>query len=404
MVLEPQGFVARIAEDLERTISQGKLPKDGSLPSEQRLAKSYGVSRSTVREALKHLAARGVVVQHPGRRNRAARLDVAITLENLSVALHAIGPAHPERLRLLEGYLSLKRETAVEVLAACCEHASQRELDPVIDACFALAEGTRWEPETRRWAELEFELLRLAACMAARPGHFLLVQSLEKSFWGMAGKLTPHLDSQATYSWAMCAFHALRERDAQAVRRDLPSLLKACDEQLLRSLTSPHEPHDTSGAPAHSQETRVDELPEPSPASSDESPASQSLRVRGEPPSVEISSREESLSSAPPPEAETFNFDAVPTLSLAFPVLSAEFSCEENAALEHALSGEPAASATAPPDGATPESTVALRGLPGAVCANRSACPTGACQTRPTGGAPQGGAGGDWPCCDPPAS
>jgi DNA-binding FadR family transcriptional regulator len=241
MVLEPQGFVARIAEDLERSISQGRLPKDGSLPSEQSLARFYGVSRTTVREALRHLAARGVVVQHPGRRTRAARLDVAVTLENLSMALHALGPAHPERLRLLEGYLTLKRETAVELLAACCEHASTKDLDPLIDACFSLADAAQWKPEGRQWAEQEFGLLRLAACIAGRPGHFLLIQSLERSFWGMAGRLVAHLDSKAMYQWAMCAFHALNARDAQSMRRELPALLKACDERLLSSLALAHE-------------------------------------------------------------------------------------------------------------------------------------------------------------------
>ncbi|WP_052419839.1 GntR family transcriptional regulator [Hyalangium minutum] len=351
MVLEPQGFVARIAEDLERTISQGRLPKDGSLPSEQMLAKSYGVSRSTVREALKQLAARGVVVQHPGRRNRAARLDVAITLENLSVALHDIGPAHPERLRLLEGYLSLKRETAVELLAACCEHASERELAPLIDACFALAEDTRWKPEARQWVEREFELLRLAACVAVRPGHFLLVQSLEKSFGGMAGKLVPHLDAKAMYQWAMCAFHALGERDAQAVRRDLPALLKACDERLLSRLTPAPETRDKTATPPDASA----------------SPAS--------------------------PDAATVSNEV-------FPDFEAEPACAEKSILEPTLSGAPATFAGEPPEGTPPEPTTAVKGeLSGPVCASRSACPTGSCQTRPTGGASPRGREVDRPCC-----
>lgn len=398
MVLEPQGFVARIAEDLERTISQGRLPKDGSLPSEQMLAKTYGVSRSTVREALKQLAARGVVVQHPGRRNRAARLDVAITLENLSVALHAVGPAHPERLRLLEGYLSLKRETAVELLAACCEHASQRDLDSLIDACFALAEGTRWEPQAQRWAQREFDLLRLAACVTARPGPFLLVQSLEKSFSGMAGKLAPHLSAQATYQWAMCAFHALTERDAQTIRRALPGLLKACDEQLLSNFVPSHEPSDTTGALVSSEVPRAEEQGLPRPAVRKESPLPEPLQEE-----------EGALASSPVPMVETAGsdawerpdwLDAEPASCPVVPDASAESTGEERSAQEHASSEEPTAFVTAPPHGATPEPAVATGGLLGSVCPSRSACPTGSCQPLPTGEAERARVGAG-PCCCP---
>ncbi|EAU61806.1 GntR-family transcritional regulator contaniing aminotransferase domain, partial [Stigmatella aurantiaca DW4/3-1] len=69
--MEWVGLVGRVEQDLERMISQGLLPQDGFLPSENTLAKHYGLSRSTVREALKRLAARALIEQHPGRRSRA---------------------------------------------------------------------------------------------------------------------------------------------------------------------------------------------------------------------------------------------------------------------------------------------------------------------------------------------
>ncbi|MBN1206873.1 MAG: winged helix-turn-helix transcriptional regulator, partial [Myxococcaceae bacterium] len=77
----------KVEQELERVISLGQLPEDGVLPSEHTLARRYGVSRSTVREALLRLGTRGLVVQHPGRKSRAVALDEAVTLENLSMAL-----------------------------------------------------------------------------------------------------------------------------------------------------------------------------------------------------------------------------------------------------------------------------------------------------------------------------
>ncbi|EAU68352.1 FadR/GntR family transcriptional regulator [Stigmatella aurantiaca] len=240
--MEWVGLVGRVEQDLERVISQGLLPQDGFLPSENSLAKHYGLSRSTVREALKRLAARELIEQHPGRRSRALPLEGAVTLENLGVVLEGPGAAQPERRKLLEGFLALKRETAVELLAACCQQASARDLDTLAGLCFELAEEARWGENPGRWAELEFALLRQAARAVERPGQALLLQSLERSYRGMARRLVPHLNAQATRQWALCALHALAAKDAQPLRQELPALLQASDGHLLAGLPPPQEP------------------------------------------------------------------------------------------------------------------------------------------------------------------
>ncbi|HEX8435105.1 GntR family transcriptional regulator [Archangium sp.] len=230
--------VTNIEEELERMISRGELPETGTLPSEQMLARRYGVARGTIREALMRLATRGLIVRHQGRQARAVAFEHVVTLENLGVALHDLERAPPQRWRLLEGYFELKRETTLELLARCCAHAPPRELERLANACFALRDGARWDDGARHWVEQEFELLRLAAHAADRPGHFLLVQSLERAFRGMAGVVRPLLASDAVRHWAESALPWLTERDVEALRRDLPPLLLACDEHVLGSLES----------------------------------------------------------------------------------------------------------------------------------------------------------------------
>lgn len=299
--MERTGLVARIEEDLERVISLGKLPRNGFLPSEQVLARRHGVSRATAREALLRLAVRGLVVQHPGRRSRAVPLQESVTLENLSVALHAEGPAHPERRRLLEGFFELKREMTVELLAACCEHASHADLNSLLDVCFLLEQKTPWEEKIIR-AKREFELLRLAALAANRLGHFLLIQSLERSFWAMAERVLPHLDCEAVSRWALCAFHALGERNAQALRHELPALLRAADERLLGVPTS----SDAFRPGQSACQTGPREEP-PTAASPSEAPPNQQLEADG-------AHRSACPSGAPPaPPAEAPSSRSSPT-------------------------------------------------------------------------------------------
>ncbi|WP_224248822.1 FadR/GntR family transcriptional regulator [Hyalangium gracile] len=239
--MEHKGLVSRVAEQLERTIALGQWPK-GRLPSERMMAKRYGVSRTTIRGALQGLAARGLIRQHPGRQSRTVPLGEALSLESLKLLLPE-GRQDMDRRPLLEGYFALKREVTVELLAACCEHASQPDVEQLLNASFALRDEARWQEKRIRWVEREFDLLRLAAQAADRPGHMLLLMSLEKAFRGLADVLLPALQPEALQQWAQCVFNALADRDAQALRQQLPALLKAADEPLLDSLAPVRDAH-----------------------------------------------------------------------------------------------------------------------------------------------------------------
>ncbi|WP_075306445.1 FadR/GntR family transcriptional regulator [Hyalangium minutum] len=386
--MERTGLVAHIEHDLEQVISWGKLPRNGFLPSEQVLAERHGVSRATARVALLRLEARGLVVQHPGRRSRAVPLQEAVTLENLSVALHAEGPSHPERQRLLEGFLELKRELMVDLLAACCERASASNLSQLLNVCFTLGEAAHWE-ESSVWARREFELLRLAAVAANRPGHFLLVQTLERSFWAMAARLLPVLDCAAIRHWGLCAFHALGDKDAQALKRELPALLQASDERVLSSLASTRREYTPPPRLHGSAHQRPERSSKSKPTGDKEVDADHPHR-----PACQTGLHEE------PPE------DALPFEPLQgnLPDTAVLRGAAGQTGSREGPSEAPAPSATPPrqlPDAAvayrsacqtracqtpheeTPPAEGAQRQLPDAAVAYRSACQTRACQTPP---------------------
>ncbi|WP_223646554.1 FadR/GntR family transcriptional regulator [Corallococcus sp. EGB] len=246
------GLVAYVEAELERDIALGRLPRCGQFGSEATLARRHNVCRGTIREALRRLAARGLVVQRPGRRTRAVALDESLTLENLGLALH--DARSPEARRLLEGYFSLRRQVMVELLVDCCAKASQGDLNQLSQVCFGLWDAGKWE-SGERCAQVEFELLRLAARVAERPGHVLLVQSLQRAFLGAAARLLPFMGGDALREWAIRAMNALSERDVRALQQELPTLMAVCDERVLEQFAPVPmkpvslEPHrDESGA------------------------------------------------------------------------------------------------------------------------------------------------------------
>jgi GntR family transcriptional regulator len=71
----------QIAEDLREKIESGELGAgDEPLPSELKLQETYLASRNTVREAVKWLATRGLVITRPGQGSFAARkIDPFVT-------------------------------------------------------------------------------------------------------------------------------------------------------------------------------------------------------------------------------------------------------------------------------------------------------------------------------------
>lgn len=57
----------QVQSELTRMVEEGRFGADRRLPPERELCLQFGVSRSTLRKALDHLEARGIVSRHVGR-------------------------------------------------------------------------------------------------------------------------------------------------------------------------------------------------------------------------------------------------------------------------------------------------------------------------------------------------
>ncbi|MFJ3781073.1 GntR family transcriptional regulator [Streptomyces sp. NPDC090093] len=105
--VNPRGTYLVIAEAIRRQIELGEI--SSSLPSEAVLMSMHGVSRNTVRRALRVLEERGVVQPVPGvgwrvgeqmdRRPLLERITDVISEDNL-----AVGDAYPSESKLCERF------------------------------------------------------------------------------------------------------------------------------------------------------------------------------------------------------------------------------------------------------------------------------------------------------------
>lgn len=117
----PRGTYLQVSESLRQQIASGDVD---TLPSEAALMSTHGVSRNTIRRALKTLEADGVVQSLPGigwrvirggdRRSLAERMTELIAVDSLSV-----GDAYPSEAKLCERFGASR--TAVRRVLALME-------------------------------------------------------------------------------------------------------------------------------------------------------------------------------------------------------------------------------------------------------------------------------------------
>jgi DNA-binding FadR family transcriptional regulator len=111
----------RIAEALRARIVSGGLGPDARLPSEQELAAEFGVSRPTIREALKRLAAQNLIRTRRGASggtfvNRIGWAEARDQLVATATLLVSMTPLEPEAVA----------EARLALLTACAPMAAAR--------------------------------------------------------------------------------------------------------------------------------------------------------------------------------------------------------------------------------------------------------------------------------------
>jgi hypothetical protein len=85
---------------------------------------------------------------------------------------------------------------------------------------------------------------------------------MQRAMKGIADRVLPLVDREALGQWALCAMDALGQRDTEALQRNLPPLLRACDQRVLGRLVQ--VPREEEAPKVHRAEERV--LGSPSPA------------------------------------------------------------------------------------------------------------------------------------------
>lgn len=146
-----------VSENLLAAIRDAGLGPGSKIPSERELGEQFGVSRTVIREAIRHLAAKGVLEVVSGSGAQVADVGHEGVTESIDLYLRQRGPIVPdsifevrETLELKVTELASQRATADQLahILDVCEHMSGVLDDPIAaskaDMTFhrAIAEAT----------------------------------------------------------------------------------------------------------------------------------------------------------------------------------------------------------------------------------------------------------------------
>ncbi|MEM7524150.1 MAG: GntR family transcriptional regulator [Pseudomonadota bacterium] len=146
-----EGVAAEIATELREAILGGRLVSDERLPGEQELAERFGVSRPTVREALKRLAAQNLIRSRRGPTggtfvNRISWDEAHESLATLSMLVVGMQGADPSevieaRLALLKACLPFAARRRDEShIAIMREEIARQRLSATTDEAFCASD------------------------------------------------------------------------------------------------------------------------------------------------------------------------------------------------------------------------------------------------------------------------
>ena len=160
-----ENLVDEVVGRLRSHIVGGKLPPDSLLPSEGKLAESFRVSRTVVREAMRILQAQGLVVLSQGRRAAVKRADPEATIASLDALLSRSNSS-------LEHLTEARRPLEIEIAGLAAERATPEQLAALEQANFDLEQA----PDLEHAVDADVRFHRL---LAEATGNPIFVSMLE---------------------------------------------------------------------------------------------------------------------------------------------------------------------------------------------------------------------------------
>jgi GntR family transcriptional repressor for pyruvate dehydrogenase complex len=259
-----RSVAATAADAIRLRILTGRYASGQSLPGERELSEELGVSRLTLRAALSHLEAEGLVraVHGSGTRVLDFRQTGGLDLFGHIASLVLSGAPVPGGLSLFSSLMELRRAVAIEAVGLAAERASVEELREMrahVSAMGALLS----DPHAFMMADLAFarRIVRATQNLAFE----LLFNSVVRTVDGNQGiELAFFANARATLAVYGRLLDRLEARDHERARATAARLLHRLDRTtvdalagFLAAMPPASEPHASEAGVARTRKTKA---------------------------------------------------------------------------------------------------------------------------------------------------
>jgi DNA-binding FadR family transcriptional regulator len=232
-----RSVAATAADSIRLRVLTGGYAPGQSLPGERELSEELGVSRLTLRAAISHLEAEGLVraVHGSGTRVLDFRQSGGLDLFGHIASLVLSGAPVPGGLSLFSSLMELRRAVAIEAVGLAAERASVEELREMrahVSAMVALLD----DPHAFMMADLAFarRIVRATQNLAFE----LLFNSVVRTVEGNRGiELAFFANARATLAVYGRLLDRLEARDHERARATAARLLHRLDRTTVDALS-----------------------------------------------------------------------------------------------------------------------------------------------------------------------
>ena len=225
-----RGLHGTVVHDIGLRIVRGDLRPGDPLPTEEELSGELSASRTVLREAVKVLAAKGLVESRPktGTRARPRRDWNLLDPDVLAWRLEA----RPDR-RFFDDVVELRRIVEPRAARLAAERATESEIAE-LEEVFRQMQAAADDPEAYLEPDVRFHALILEACHNELLEH--MASTMRAVFRGLFAKTGAMGSLGQTTSLHGAIVEAIRERDGQAAERATLVLIDDTARRLGRAL------------------------------------------------------------------------------------------------------------------------------------------------------------------------
>lgn len=168
-IQRPLSLSDEVAEVLLRRIREGPMMVGTRFPSERELSEQFNVSRTVIREAIRSLAAKGVISVQAGRGHSVSRVEAHAVRESMSLYLLGMDELDYQNVHEVRATIEL------EVAGLAASRATDDELKELAEVCEQMAERVT---DIEFTARVDLEFHRKLAEMTHNPLFVVLLDAI----------------------------------------------------------------------------------------------------------------------------------------------------------------------------------------------------------------------------------